>query len=215
MTFGHEMGHAIHSEFSRSQPVFYEGYSMTTAETASTLFEAFVFQNQFEKLNDEEKIIALHDKIQDDIQTIFRQIACFNFELEMHKTIREKGNMSKEELATLMNKHMKSYIGDMELTEKDGYFFVHWSHLRRFFYVYSYAFGQLASKALHKKYMEDNTYIEKIKQFLSAGGSMSPEDIFKSIGVDMTKPDFWKKGIESIAEDITLLEALVNKKSKK
>src|SRR3989338_6636530 len=94
------------------------------------------------------KMVALHNKIQDDIQTIFRQIACFNFELEIHKTIRKKGNMSKEELSACMNKHMKNYIGHVELTEKGGYFFVDWSHIRRFFYVYSYAFGQLASKAL-------------------------------------------------------------------
>jgi oligoendopeptidase F len=203
------MGHAIHHEFSKSQPVIYEGCSTSTAEVASTLFESFLFYSQFEKLSKEEKIVALHDKIQDDVQTIFRQIACFNFELEMHNTIREKGNMSKEELASVMNKHMKSYLGKVELTEKDGYFFVGWPHIRYFFYVYSYAFGQLASKALYKKYQEDKTYIEKIKKFLSAGGSMSPEDIFKSIGVDVTKPDFFTKGIESIEEDIKLLKILI------
>ncbi|MFZ2620917.1 MAG: M3 family metallopeptidase [Minisyncoccia bacterium] len=215
MTFGHEMGHAIHSEFSKSQPVLYEDHSTATAEVASTLFECFVFYNQFEKLTEKEKIVALHDKIQDDIQTIFRQIACFNFELEMHKTIRQKGNMPKEELALCMNRHMKSYIGKIELTEKDGYFFVGWPHIRNFFYVYSYAFGQLASKAIYEKYKEDKSYIKEIKKFLSLGGSMSPEDIFKSIGVDVTKPDFFKNGIKSIEKDIILLESLVKKNGKK
>lgn len=213
-TFAHEMGHAIHGEYSSSQPVLYEDYSTATAEVASTLFESFLFYDQFDKLSSEEKIVALHDKIQDDVQTIFRQVACFNFELEMHNTIREKGNMTKEELAGAMNRHMKSYIGKVELTEKDGYFFVGWPHIRYFFYVYSYAFGQLASKALYKKYKEDKTYITQIKKFLSLGGSMSPEDIFKSIGVDVTKPDFFKKGIKSIEEDIALLESLINKKRK-
>ena len=208
-TFAHEMGHAIHSEFSKSQPAIYEGYSTSTAEVASTLFESFLFYDRFEKMTKEEKIIALHDKIQDDVSTIFRQVACFNFEEEMHKTIKEKGNMPKEEFASVMNKHMKSYIGKVEFAEKDGYFFVGWSHLRYFFYVYSYAFGQIVSKALYKKYQEDKTYIEKIKKFLSAGGSMSPEDIFKSIGIDLTKPDFFKKGIETIEEDIELLKKLV------
>ncbi|MSU45018.1 MAG: hypothetical protein EXS47_00075 [Candidatus Zambryskibacteria bacterium] len=212
-TFAHEMGHAIHTEFSKSQPTYYQDYSMSAAETASTLFESFLFYDQFDNLSEAEKIIALHDKIQDDISTIFRQIACFNFELEMHNTIREKGNMSKEELAGCMNKHMASYMGkNVKFVEKDGYFFVGWSHLRRFFYVYSYAFGKLASKALYKNYSEDKTYIEKIKTFLSLGGSMSPEDVFKSIGVDVKKPDFWKLGMKSIEEDINLLEKLVNKK---
>ncbi len=212
-TFAHEMGHAIHSEFSRSQPVIYENYSIATAEVASTLFESFLFYDQFEKFSKEEKIVALHNKIQDDVATIFRQIACFNFELEMHETIREKGNMTREELAVCMNKHMKSYLGNkFKLSEMDGYNFVGWPHIRYFFYVYSYGFGQLASKALYMKYKEDKKYIEKIKQFLSLGGSMSPEDIFKSIGVDVLKPDFFKKGIESIEEDIKMLESLVSKK---
>ncbi len=209
-TFAHEMGHAIHSEFSRTQPVLYEDYSMSTAETASTLFESFVFYDQFEKLSDQEKIIALHDKIQDDIQTIFRQVACFNFENEMHETIRAKGSMTKEEFAELMNKHMASYLGPvMKMREVDGYFFIGWPHIRNFFYVYSYAFGQLTSKVLHKKYIQDKTYIEKIKKFLSLGGSMSPEDIFKSIGVDLTHPNFFKDGISTIEDDIKMLEKLV------
>jgi len=208
-TFAHEMGHAIHSEFSKSQPVFYESYSMSTAEVASTLFEYFLFYSQFKELSEEEKIIALHDKIQDDVSTIFRQIACFNFELDIHNTIRERGNMSKEELALCMNKHMKSYIGEVDLKEKDGYFFVGWPHIRYFFYVYSYAFGQLASKILYKKWEEDKSFIEQIKKFLSLGGSMSPEDIFKSIGVDVKNPAFFKKGIKSIEDDIKLLEKLV------
>jgi len=210
-TYAHEMGHAIHTEFSKSQNIFYKRYSMSTAETASTLFEQFLFYSEFEKLSDKEKIVALHDKIQDDVQTIFRQIACFNFELEMHNTIREKGSMSKEELASTMNKHMRSYIGDVKLTPKDGYFFVGWPHLRYIFYVYSYAFGQLASKALYSKYQHNKNYITEIKKFLSLGGSMSPEDIFKSIGVDVTKPDFWKQGLKTIEDDIARLEKLVKK----
>lgn len=215
-TFAHEMGHAIHSEFSKSQSVFYEDYSICTAEVASTLFESFVFYDQFETLSDDEKIIALHNKISDDVQTIMRQVACFNFEVEIHNTIRAKGNMTKEELAACMNTHMKKYLGPMfTLDDRDGHFFVGWPHIRNFFYVYSYAFGQLASKALYKKYSEDPSYMEKIKTFLSLGGSMSPEDIFSSIGVDVRKSDFFKKGIESMRDDIVLLEKLVSKKGKK
>jgi oligoendopeptidase F len=211
-TFAHEMGHAMHSEYSKNNSPLYVDYSMSTAEVASTLFESFLFYSEFEKMTDEEKIVALHDKISDDVQTIFRQIACFNFETEMHKTIREKGGMTKEELGAMMNKHMKSYLGPaFDLTELDGNFFVTWSHLRNFFYVYSYGFGQLASKAIYKKYSEDRGYIDKIIKFLSVGGSMSPEDTFKSIGVDVKKPDFWLEGIKSIAEDIARLNKLISK----
>lgn len=207
--FAHEMGHAIHTEFSKSQPVFYQGYSMSTAEVASTLFESFVFEALLEKMSEEQKIAALHTKINDDIQTIFRQIACFNFELELHTEIRKKGGLSSPEISALLVKHMSRYLGpSVEMRPEDGFQFVSWSHIRNFFYVYSYAFGQLISKALYVKYKEDKKFITKINQFLSAGGSDSPENIFKSIGIDVTKPDFWKKGLRSIEKDIDMLEKL-------
>jgi oligoendopeptidase F len=208
-TFAHEMGHAIHTELAKSQSALYQDYSIATAEVASTLFESFTFDYLFERMTKEEQISALHNKINDDVQTIFRQIACFNFETELHNTIRAKGGMSKEEIRTLLNKHMKAYIGpSMEITDLDGNFFVQWGHIRRFFYVYSYAFGQLISKALYAEYKKDKKFITKINQFLSAGGSDTPENIFKAIGIDVTKPDFWEKGLKSIEKDIETLEKL-------
>ncbi len=209
MTFAHEMGHAIHTEFSKAQTALYQNYTTSTAEVASTFFESMVFDAVFEKLSHKEKILALHKKINDDIQTIFRQIACFNFERELHTTIRKKGAVTREEIGEMLNKHMASYLGPiMKMQPLDGNHFVSWSHIRRFFYVYSYAFGQLISKALYAKYKEDKTYIEKINKFLSAGGSDSPENIFKSIGIDVTKPHFWEKGLASIDKDIDQLEKL-------
>ncbi len=212
MTLGHEMGHAINSELSKVQSPIYQDYTISVAEVASTLFENFVFEELLKTMTEKEKIIALHDRLQDDIQTIFRQIACFNFEVEMHETIRAKGALSKEEIGAMMNKHMQTYLGPkFKLTPLDGYFFVSWSHIRRFFYVYSYAYGQLISRALYKKYQADHSYINEIKKFLSAGGSKSPEDIFKDIGIDTSKPEFFIEGLKSIEEDIKRLKGLLKK----
>ncbi len=209
MTFGHEMGHAFHSELSDAQPVLYQGYSYSVAETASTLFENFVFEEIFEKLSEKEKIFALHDRINDAMSTVFRQIACFNFELALHGAIREKGSLTRKEIAEVLNVHMGAYLGPvMKLVENDGYFFVTWGHIRRFFYVYSYAYGFLISRALYQRYKADKSYLKKIEQFLSAGGSKSPEDIFKDIGIDVTKPEFFADGIRAIEEDIVRLEKL-------
>jgi oligoendopeptidase F len=215
-TFAHEMGHAFHTELSKTQDPIYEDYTTSVAETASTLFENFAFDELFETLNDDEKIIALHDKINSSISTIFRQIACFNFEKDLHVLVRAKGFASKEEIAELMNKHMKSYLGPaFNLTPEDGYYFVNWSHIRRFFYVYSYAYGELISTALYAEYKKDKKFMTKIEQFLSAGGSKSPYQIFKDIGVDTTKPDFFLNGLKKIEEEIIVLEKLVSKKVKK
>lgn len=209
-TFAHEMGHSIHTELSKSQPVVYQNYTISVAEVASTFFENIAFEEIFPKLSKKEQAFALHDRLNDAVATIFRQVAVFNYEREMHKAIREKGALSKEELAALHNKHMGAYLGpQFKLKELDGYFFVSWPHLRYFFYVYSYAYGELISSALYQKYKEDKNYIIQIKKFLSAGGSKSPEDIFKDIGIDTSKPAFFIQGLKNLEDDLTKLEKLL------
>lgn len=213
MTFGHEMGHAFHSELSKAQRPLYNDYTIAVAEVASTFFENLVFEEAFGRLSEAEKIIALHDKISGKISSVFRQIACFNFEHDAHMLVRSKGFASKEDLAQLMNKHMSAYLGPVfKIKPEDGYFFVGWSHIRKHFYVYSYAFGELVSDALFAKYKKDATYRAKIEQFLSAGGSASPEDIFASVGIDVRHPKFFEEGLAQIEADIAELERLMKNK---
>jgi oligoendopeptidase F len=213
LTLAHEMGHAIHTEQSKNQRPAYQGYSTVTAETASTFFERAAFEALVGTLSAKEKIIALHDKIQDDISTVFRQIACFNFEVDLHKEIRAKGLLPKEDIAALMNKHMSAYLGPaVKLESEDGYFFVSWSHVRRFFYVYSYTYGSLTSRALWERIKKDPKFIDVIdKNFLQAGGSANPETIFKNCGLDLTKPMVFLEGLKSIERDVIELEKAVGK----
>ncbi len=212
-TAAHEMGHAFHTELSQSQGALYCDYSTALAETASTLFESLAIEKIYDQLSDEEKIIVLHDKIDSDISTIFRQVACFNYEKAIHEHVRSKGFVSHQELAELHNRHMSAYLGPrFRLTLDDGYYFVHWGHIRRFFYVYSYAFGQLVSKALLRRYKQDPSFWQKIEQFLSAGDSDSPENILKSIGLDIASGDFWQEGLREVEADIARLEKLTARK---
>lgn len=210
-TLAHEMGHAIHTELSKNQPPRYQGYSTATAEVASTFFEQLVIDDLEQILPESEQVKLLHNKVMGDVSTVFRQIACFNFELDLHTEIREKGQLDRDGIAVLLQKHLQSYTGKkMKVTKDDGYFFVTWSHIRRFFYVYSYAFGQLVSRALYEKWKTDHSYAEKIEQFLRAGKSMSPEDIFKSIGIKTDKA-FFEEGLKGIEADIDRLEKLAKK----
>ncbi len=208
-TFAHEMGHAIHAERSKSQPPIYQGHSIAVAETASTLFENLVFKALLKTLSPKAQVAALHNKLDDDMAGIARQIAFFNFEKELHHTIRTEGSMTREEMARLLAKHLKAHLGPaVEVAEADGYSFVYVSHFRRFFYVYSYAYGNLISNVLAERWAENPEYIEAIDRFLCAGQSASPESIFKSIGVDTTDSEFWNRGLVRVEEDVKTLARL-------
>lgn len=213
MTLGHEMGHAIHSELSKVQTPVYFDHSISLAEAASTLFENFVFEEIFAKYEKKDQIIALHDRINDDISTIFRQIAAFLFEETLHKEARVKGYLTAREMAEIHNKSMSSYLGPVvKMQETDGYYFVSWMHIRRFFYVYSYAYGQLVSKLLYRKYKQDKNFLKQIEQIFSAGSSDTPENILKKAGIDLHDPKFFEEGFKVIEDDLNRLESLMKQK---
>lgn len=60
--------------------------------------EDFVLEELLKTASDEEKLSLLMTKLNQDISAIFRQVACFRFEQELHKTFREKGYLSHVEI---------------------------------------------------------------------------------------------------------------------
>ena len=180
------------------------------AETASTLFENLAFESVVSNLDKKNQIAFLHNKISDSIATIFRQVACFKFELELHNTIRSNGYIDSKEIQKIHNRNMSSYLGPaVKMIEEDGLFYVSWPHIRYFFYVYTYAYGLLVSKALLQKYKADKSFWKSIEQFLSAGSTDSPENILRSIGIDLRDKSVFELGLKDIEEDVNKLEKLL------
>ncbi len=200
LTIAHESGHGIHSILSKKQSELNSGHPISLAEVASTFFEDFVLEKILEKTDDKDVLLGILDnKLNGDISSIFRQIAFYNFEKELHTTFREKGFVPKEEISKIFCKHMTAYLGDT--VEKDesmrnGWIYV--SHFRSFFYVYSYASGLLISKALQKMVKENPKNISYVKTFLESGGNKSPKRLFEEMDIDISKDEIWKKGIKEI-----------------
>lgn len=200
-TLAHEMGHAIHAERSKTQPTLYEGHSITTAETASTFFENLVLETLLSQASEEDKVILLHDKITRDVATLERQIAFFNYELELHTRVREQGAITKEELREMMERHLRSYLGKgVHVRPEDGYSFVFIPHFRYGFYVYTYTYGLLMSSLMHVRLKENDSFKKNIDAFLTAGGRDTVEKIFRDVGIDPLK-------VETFTEALALHEA--------
>jgi len=210
LTIAHELGHAVNDHLQiRNLPQNNLGTPLSTAEVASTFFENFLLEEILKKASPEEKLSILINRLSSDISTIFRQTACYNFELELHDEIKKKGYLTKEKIGELFNKHMSAYLGpNVKLTKKHENWWVYWSHIRSPFYVYSYASGLLISKFLQVKVKEDSKFMIKVKQFLSAGISKSPKEIFLDLGIDITENSFWEKGLKDIENLLNTTEEL-------
>lgn len=216
LTLAHETGHGINDELmKKKQNALSFRTPTSTAEVASTFMEDFVLAEILKDADDELRLGILMMKLNDDVSTIIRQIACYNLETDLHNAYREKGYLSKENIGEIFLKNMKAYMGDAVLYEGGAEnWWLYWSHIRYFFYVYSYSSGLLISKALQNAVKDDKSMISKVKEFLAAGTSDSPKNIFMKMGIDITDKTFWDKGMDEIEALLKETEELAKKLGK-
>ena len=207
LTLAHESGHGIHTEYSNTQNVLNQGYSTACAEVASTFFENFTLEHLSDSISKKEKYLLIAKSLEEDISTVFRQIACYNFELKLHEEYSKRGFLSTKEISSLFVEEMSKYLGKSVLPDihmQVGW--IYWSHIREFFYTYSYASGLLISKYLQRMVKENPKDIEKVKNFFKAGDSKSPNEIFLDLGIDISKREFWEESILEINKKLEYLE---------
>ena len=216
LTIAHELGHGINNELIKEkQNALNFGTPTSTAEVASTFMEDFVLNDILREADNELRLAIMMAKLNDDVSSIFRQVACYRFEQDLHGDFRKKGYLSKEEIGKLFQKHMATYMGSaVEQSPGSQNWWVYWHHIRYFFYVYSYASGLLISKALQNTVKKDPIFIGKVKEFLSAGLSDSPKNIFSRLGIDIADRTFWDRGldeVENLLNETTQLAAKLGK----
>jgi len=210
LTLGHEMGHAINAVLiSRAQNALNNDTPLSTAEVASTFIEDFVFERASGEYGPKDRLYLIMEKLNEDVSTIFRQAACYKFEQNLHRSYREKNYLTKEEIGQIFTKHMSAYMGEaVEQSPGSQNWWVYWSHIRSFFYVYSYVGGLLISKSLQNMVRNDKTQMEEVKKFLSAGLSESPKNLFMDMGIDISSAKFWNQGLGEVEALLKEAESL-------
>lgn len=214
-TLAHEFGHAINGELSKKQNALSYDIPTSFAEVASTFMEDFVLEELRKEADEHLRFNLLVTKLDDDVSSIFRQIACYMLEQELHKEAAEKGYLSHEEIGKIFLKNMAAYMGSaVEQSPGSQNWWIYWSHLRSFFYTYSYAYGLLISKRLQAEVRKDKQFVRQVKELFSAGNSQSPKDLFASVGFDTTKSEFWNKGLDEFEHALNEAEKLAKKLGK-
>jgi oligoendopeptidase F len=199
MTLAHELGHGIHFYSGSKLPLSEYAVSTPVAEIASVFSEALVFDDLYEKATDKKvKINLLADRIQGSFATVFVQNAFYLFESDIHEHRREKGELSLEDFNGYYNKRLQAMFGNgLTLTKDHAHWWMGVPHFYNYdFYVYSYCFGELLTFALYALYKEDSKFVNNYMECLKLGGSLSPVDLTKKMGVDITKKEFWEDGLK-------------------
>jgi len=212
-TLVHEMGHSMHSYYTRkNQPYTYGDHSIFTAEVASTVNESLLIKHLLATEKDEEmRKYLLNYYIEEFRTTLFRQTMFAEFELKAHEEIENGGVLTAEWLNKTYEELNSDYFGPA--MAKDPYIQYEWAripHFYRGFYVYQYATGYSAASAISEKILKEgpkarDNYIE----FLKSGSSDYPVELLKIAGVDMASPEPVKLAMETFKTLVEQLEKML------
>jgi oligoendopeptidase F len=206
LTLAHELGHGVHAALGGRQGVFHQGTPLTLAETASVFGETLVFGRLLEQAGTpQSRLSLLAESIEGSIATVFRQIAMNRFEDLIHTERREVGELSVERFGALWRESQEEMLGDS--VDVTANYESWWSYVPHFVnvpgYVYAYAYGQLLALSVYGRYeAEGESFVPAYLELLGAGGSKSPEELGRIVGIDLADPGFWDAGLDLVERQL-------------
>jgi oligoendopeptidase F len=211
-TLVHEMGHSMHSYYSRkTQPYYYAGYTLFCAEVASTTNEALLINYLIENEKDKNKKLYLINQELEQIRTtVFRQLMFAEFEFETHNILNQGQSLTASDYNEKWKELNQRYFGEDMIVDDE--ISIEWARIPHFYsdyYVYQYATGYAAASAFANSILNDEeNAVNKYKGFLKSGGSKYPIDILKEAGVDMTTSKPLEATISRFNQLLDMLEQL-------
>ena len=184
-TLAHELGHSMHSYFSRTtQRPLLSDYRIFVAEVASTVNE-ILLNNYLLKTSDDRQYrkYILANLLEQLVGTLYRQPMYAKFESHLHELIEQDQPVSSSVLTDYFIQLSKDYYGESVcIDELEGYKCYYIPHFYYNFYVYKYTLGMAVALSFVKK-IEAGEVADYLA-FLSKGGSESPIDELVHAGVD-------------------------------
>ena len=210
-TLGHELGHSMHSYYSKSQNYVDSNYPIFLAEIASTVNEVIINDYMYKNAKSkEEKIFYLTDFLESVRTTIYRQTMFAEFEMLMHEKEQNGVPLTEEEISNTYYELNKLYYGDNVVSDDNIRY--EWSRIPHFytpFYVYKYATGLSSALSIASRILKgDNETRDNYLEFLSSGGNDYPLNILKKVGVDMTTPKPIEEALNMFKEKLEELKNL-------
>lgn len=212
-TVAHEMGHSIHSYFTKkNQPFIYGNYSIFLAEVASTCNEALLLNYMLDHVKDEkEKLYLLNHYLEQFRTTVFRQTMFAEFERTIYEHVESREALTADYLCDTYKKLNEKYYGPNIVV--DDPIAIEWARIPHFyynFYVYQYATGFSAAIALSQKILNDgDTAVERYIYFLKSGSSDYPINVLKLAGVDMTTEEPVNNALEVFRQLVDDMDRLI------
>ena len=212
-TLAHELGHSMHSYFTRkAQPFHYGDYPIFLAEIASTCNENLLTDYLLKTASDDKMRAAVINHYLDGFKgTVFRQTQFAEFEYLIHQADESGTALTADFLSETYGDLNKKYYGEALTFDPD--IANEWARIPHFyynFYVFQYATGFSAATAFAQAILEEGQpAVDRYLGFLAAGSSDWPIDVLKKAGVDMTQAGTIVRALDAFERYLDEMEALV------
>jgi oligoendopeptidase F len=213
-TLTHEIGHSMHSLLTwKSQPIVYQDYGMSAAETASNFNQALMGAHLLAERDDRDWTIAvIEERMANNMRYLFTMPILARFELAAHERVEAGSALSADWMSkTILGFYQEGY-GDEVVVDapRVGITWARFPHLFMNYYVFQYGVGISAAAALADNLLrEGEPARERYLNFLRAGGSVDPIEGLRRAGVDMSTPEPVERAFAIMDGYIDRLEALV------
>jgi len=218
-TLSHELGHSMHTYFTKKhQPGIYNmsDTSMTLAETASNTNQAMTRAYLREKRakDDEFQLALLEEAMANYHRYLFLMLNLATFELEVYTRAEQGKLLSAGILQDIMKEIFAAGYGETMTDDPDrtGTTWAQFNnHLYIPYYTFQYAVGISAADMLTSKIRAGEPgAAENYLKFISTGTSMYTMDQFRLAGVDMTSPEPVKAAFGVLASMVDQLASLTS-----
>lgn len=213
-TTAHEMGHSIHSYFTRkNQPYVYGDYCIFVAEVASTVNESLLINHMLDKAVDKKERLFLINHYLDTFKsTVFRQTMFAEFEKIMNEHLEAGGALTADFLCQEYKKLNELYYGPGVVIDEE--IAMEWARIPHFYYnyyVFQYATGYSAAASLTEKILEEGQpAVDDYIGFLKSGSSDYPLEVLKRAGVDMTTREPVDKAMKLFKKLVDEMDSLID-----
>jgi oligoendopeptidase F len=212
-TLAHEMGHSMHSYFSRgTQPYVYSNYDIFCAEVASTCNEIILQHYVLDRTEDpKKKLYLLCEFLEGFRGTVFRQTMFSEFEHRFHEMAEANTPLTADSLSAAYGEIMKKYYGPDYTHDKlvDSYW-IRIPHFYYNFYVYKYATSYCAASNIARRIMDGEPgAVEAYMTFLKGGSRLYPVDMLKLARVDMLSSEPFEDAMKNFESLLDQTEALL------
>ena len=211
LTLAHELGHGVHAALGGRQGIFHMATPLTLAETAQRVRRDDRVRAPARARRDAGVAALAAGRVD-------RGLDRHRLPPDRHEPVRgahpQRAPRARRARASTTSascgrESQEELLGDaVEVTDNYRSW---WSYVHHFVsvpgYVYAYAYGQLLALAVYGRYEEEGeAFVPAYLQLLEAGGSRSPEELGRIVGIDLADPGFWDRGLALVERQLDAAE---------